>query len=37
MTAPVGYDDYRHIELFMHLPGDWPLDKRMEAKQFLAD
>ena len=27
MTAPAGCDDYRHIELFMHLPARWPLDK----------
>ena len=25
MTAPAGAHDYRHIELFMHLPDDWPL------------
>lgn len=27
MTAPAGYEDHRHIELFMHLPPDWPLTK----------
>lgn len=27
MTAPEGCEDYRHIELFMHLPPDWPLTK----------
>jgi hypothetical protein len=27
MTAPEGHEDYRHIELYMHLPGDWPLTK----------
>jgi len=27
MTAPAGAEDYRHIELFMHLPADWPLSQ----------
>lgn len=25
MPAPKGFEDYRYVELFMHLPADWPL------------
>ena len=27
MAAPEGAENYRHAEVFMHLPADWPLDK----------
>jgi uncharacterized protein len=27
MNAPAGAEDYRHVELFMRLPADWPLTR----------
>jgi hypothetical protein len=29
MTVPVGEEDYRFAELFIELPGDWPMGDRM--------
>jgi hypothetical protein len=32
MDAPAGAEEYRHVELFMRLPPDWPLSREAFAK-----
>jgi uncharacterized protein len=33
MTVPEGTDDFRFAELFIQLPGNWPIDKQSLASQ----